>query len=61
MRRSTVWFLIAGLWAIVVLLGLFRGQGRQMWLQGVVAATFLVIGLIHRSREAKQVSRRPIR
>jgi len=53
MRRSSVWFLIAALWLIDTLLGIVRGHVHQAWLPAIITLIFIVVGLIHRSREAK--------
>jgi hypothetical protein len=58
MRRSSIWFLIAALWFIDVLITVTRGHARQAWLPGIITLAFFVIGLIHRSREEKSIYRR---
>jgi hypothetical protein len=58
MRPSSIWFLIAALWFIDVFIGVARGHARQEWLTALIALAFLVIGLVHRSREAKSIYRR---
>jgi uncharacterized membrane protein YqaE (UPF0057 family) len=61
MRRSTIWFLIACLWLIDVVLNIARGHGRQVWLTALVTLAFFVTGIIHRSREGKTARRRSLR
>jgi hypothetical protein len=61
MRRSSIWFLIAGLWLIDVLLTVARGHVRQAWLPAVITVAFVVTGIIHRSREANRGVRRSLK
>jgi hypothetical protein len=61
MRRSSIWFLIAGLWLIDVVLNVVQGHGSQVWLTAVIAVAFVVVGLVHRSRESRSMPRRPLR
>jgi hypothetical protein len=61
MRRSSIWLLIACLWLITFFTAIARRQGREAWLQAVVAAIFLVVWLVHRSREKKTGTRRQLR
>jgi hypothetical protein len=61
MRRSSIWFLIAGLWLIDVLLNIARGHGSQVWLTAIITVAFLVAGIFHRAREGKSMPRRPLR
>ena len=56
MRRSSIWFLIACLWLIDVLLTIARGHPRQAWLPAAVTAGFVILGIVHRSREARPVA-----
>jgi hypothetical protein len=53
MRRSSVWFIIAIFWFIDTLLRVTLGNARQAWLPAVIALVFIVVGLIHRSREER--------
>jgi hypothetical protein len=59
MRRSSIWFLIACLWLIDVLVRIARGHARQAWLPAAITAAFFAIGFIHRGREAGP--RKPLR
>jgi hypothetical protein len=61
MRRSTIWFLIACLWMIDVLVSVARGHAREAWLPAVITAAFTVTGAIHRSREKVPPKRGPLR
>jgi hypothetical protein len=58
MRRSSIWFLIAALWFIDVVISVVGRHARQAWLPGIITLAFFVTGLIHRSREAKSIYRR---
>jgi hypothetical protein len=53
MRRSSIWFLIACLWLVDVLLTVVRGHARQAWLPAVVTAAFAGVGIVYRSRESR--------
>jgi hypothetical protein len=61
MRRSSVWFLIAGLWLIDVVLNIVQGHGGEVWLTAAVALAFVLLGILHRSRENRSMPRRPLR
>jgi hypothetical protein len=61
MRRSSIWFFIAGLWLIDVLLTIARGHARQAWLPAVITMAFVVTGVLHRSREANAAARKPLK
>lgn len=51
MRRSAIWFLIAGLWFVVAVIGMLRHGWRLAWLQGVIALGFLAVAISFRSKE----------
>jgi hypothetical protein len=61
MRRSSIWFLIAGLWLIDAFLTAARGHTRQAWLPAVITVAFVAAGIIHRSREANPSARKRIK
>jgi hypothetical protein len=57
MRRSAIWFFIAALWLIDVILSFVRGHGKLALLPAAVALVFVVIGVIYRRREADNLNR----
>jgi hypothetical protein len=57
MRRSTIWFLIACLWLIDVLLNIARGHERQIWLTAIITLAFIATGILYRLRERKTLGR----
>ncbi|MBB6145644.1 hypothetical protein HNQ77_003605 [Silvibacterium bohemicum] len=61
MRRSTIWFLIACLWLIDVLITAARGHAHQAWLPGLITGVFFVIGFAQRAREAKPATFRKLK
>jgi hypothetical protein len=53
-RRSTIWFLLAAAWFVLLVVNLvMRHHNLNTLVIGVAAAVFLVIGAIYRSRETK--------
>lgn len=52
-RRSTLWFVIAAAWAVLLALNVFRHRDLNTIVIGIAVAAFLVIGAIHRQREVK--------
>ncbi len=52
MRRSSIWFFIAALWLIDVILSLIRGHGMQSLLPAGIALIFVIVGLLHRRHES---------
>jgi hypothetical protein len=61
MRRSTIWFLIACLWLIDVLITVTRGHTRQAWLPALITGVFFAAGFVQRSREAKAPAARRLK
>jgi len=51
MRPSAIWFVVAALWLIDVILAFVKGHGKQALLSAAVAFAFVLIGVIHRRRE----------
>ncbi|HLH35668.1 MAG TPA: hypothetical protein VKX41_13430 [Alloacidobacterium sp.] len=51
MRRSAIWFLIAGLWLVVAIAAAFRHGWQAAWLQAVIALLFFAVALYFRRRE----------
>jgi hypothetical protein len=59
MRRSAIWFFIAALWLIDVILSFVKGHGKQALLAAAVAFAFALIGVIYRRRETAAL--KPVR
>jgi hypothetical protein len=53
MRRSSVWFIVAALWLVSTVIRVVRGHAHQAWLPALVTLAFVVVGVVHRSRETK--------
>jgi hypothetical protein len=53
MRRSTIWFVLAVVWAVDCLLSLFRHNWVQASLTAFFACCFLAVALFFRKRERK--------
>jgi membrane protein implicated in regulation of membrane protease activity len=52
MQRSTIWFAIAALWAVITFLSLLHHQWQLALLQAVTALVFLAVALYSRRKEA---------
>jgi hypothetical protein len=52
-RRSTLWFLLAAAWGVLLALNLLRHRGRNTLVIAIVVAAFLLIGVLYRRRETK--------
>ncbi len=50
-RRSTLWFIIAAAWAVLMVLNIFRHRDRNTIIIGIVVVAFLIIGAMYRRRE----------
>jgi hypothetical protein len=55
-RRSTLWFLLAAAWCVLLVLDLFRHRDLNTLVIGIAAAVFAALGFFFRRREAKQSS-----
>jgi archaellum biogenesis protein FlaJ (TadC family) len=56
-RRSTLWFVIAAAWAVLMVLNIFRHRDLNTIVIGAAVVAFLIIGLVYRRREAKAKKR----
>lgn len=61
MRRSTIWFVLAGAWFVLLALDMRRHHDMNTLVIAIVVAVFLVIGILFRSREAKMLRGRRLR
>lgn len=60
-RRSTLWFVIAAAWAVLLVLNVFRHRDLNTIVIGIAIAAFLIVGAIYRRREAKVSRERKLR
>jgi hypothetical protein len=55
-RRSTIWFILAAAWFVLLVVNLvMRHHNMNTLVIGIATAVFLVIGAIYRSRESRRV------
>ena len=55
-RRSTIWFILAAAWFVLLVVNLvMRHHNLNTLVIGIATAVFLVIGAIYRSRESRRV------
>jgi hypothetical protein len=60
-RRSTLWFVIAAAWAVLMVLNIFRHRDRNTIVIGLAVAAFLIIGAMYRRRETKSLPNEKLR
>lgn len=60
-RRSTLWFVLAAAWFVLLVLNFFRRRDLNMVVIGVVVAGFIVTGVIHRRQETKAARNRKLK
>jgi hypothetical protein len=60
-RRSTLWFILAAAWFVLLVLNILRHRDRNTLVIGIAVAAFLVIGTLYRRREAKALENRRLR
>ncbi|MGH9587760.1 MAG: hypothetical protein ACRD3F_12460 [Acidobacteriaceae bacterium] len=61
MRRSTIWFVLAGAWFVLLVLNMMRHRDLNTLVIAIAVAVFLVIGILFRSRETKALRGRRLR
>lgn len=61
MRRSTIWFVLAGAWLVLLVLNMMRHRDLNTLVIAIAVAVFLVIGILFRSREARALRGRRLR
>jgi len=60
MRRSTLWFVLAAAWGVLLALNLLlQRQDRNTLVIAAVVAVFAAVGVVFRRREAKEPPRQP--
>jgi hypothetical protein len=60
-RRSTLWFVLAAAWSVLLVLNFFRHRDRNMVVIGAAVAAFLVAGTLYRRQEAKAARNRKLK
>ncbi len=65
-RRSTLWFVLAAAWSVLLVLNVFRHREANVVVIGIAVAGFIAAGVIYRRLETKaagnrknQTARRP--
>ena len=61
MRRSTIWFVLAGAWFVLLVLNMTRHHDLNSLVIAIAVTVFLVIGILFRSRETKALRGRRLR
>lgn len=51
MRRSSIWWMIGGLWLVIAIVVALHQGWRQAWLQATIALVFFAVALRMRSKE----------
>lgn len=59
MRRSTLWFVLAAAWCVLLALNLRHHHDLNTLVMAVAVAAFAALGVFFRRREAKQPPRLP--
>lgn len=57
-RRSTLWFILAAAWAVLLALNILRHREKNAIVIGIAVLAFVVTGIVYRRRDAKLVRRR---
>jgi hypothetical protein len=52
-RRSTLWFVLAAAWFVLLVLNMMRHRDRNTLVMGIAVAAFLAIGAAYRSNESR--------
>jgi predicted lysophospholipase L1 biosynthesis ABC-type transport system permease subunit len=52
-RRSTLWFMLAAAWFVLLVLNVLRHRDKNTIVIGTAVAAFLVIGAMSRRQETK--------
>jgi hypothetical protein len=52
-RRSTLWFIIAAAWTVLLVLNIFRHRDRNTIVIGIAVAAFLAVAAMYRRRETR--------
>lgn len=54
MRRSTLWFVLAAAWGVLLALNLRHHHDRNTLVMAVAVTVFAALGVVFRRRETKQ-------
>jgi hypothetical protein len=60
-RRSTLWFVLAAAWAVLLVLNVLRHRDLNTLVMGIAVAAFVAIGIVYRIRESKAARNRKLR
>lgn len=52
-HRSTIWFVLAAAWFVLLVMSMMRHRDLNTLAMGLAVVVFLLIGLVFRSRDAK--------
>lgn len=57
-RRSTLWFILAAAWAVLLVLNILRHREKNAVVIGIAVAAFVITGIVYQRRDAKLLRRR---
>jgi hypothetical protein len=60
-RRSSLWFILAAAWFVLLVLNILRHRDRNTLVIGIAVGAFLAIGAAYRRKEAKAPGRPKLR
>lgn len=60
-RRSTLWFVLAAAWAVLLVLNVLRHRDLNTLVMGIAVAAFVAIGIVYRTRETKAIRNRKLK
>lgn len=60
-RRSTLWFVLAAAWFVLLVLNVMRHRDLNTLVIGIAVAAFLVVGVLQRRSESRAAARRKLR
>ena len=60
-RRSTLWFVLAAAWAVLLVLNVLRHRDLNTLVMGIAVAAFVAIGIVYWIRESKAARNRKLR
>lgn len=52
-RRSTLWFILAAAWIVLLVLNLLRHREKNAVVIGIAVVAFIVTGILYWRRDAK--------
>lgn len=60
-RRSTLWFILAAAWGVLLVLNMLRHRDKNTLVMGIAVAAFLAIGGAYRRQESRLFARRKVK